>query len=113
MQIVTNSTLISTVKIERFPKELFDEARYGTLAEYEAKFGRGSWTLKTLPREAEYKQWLAEELAMLPANQTVFEIWNEPWDKMSPEDFSTISKWIREVVKERPERGSGRICAAT
>ena len=103
VQIVTNSTLISTVKIERFPKELFDEERYGPLAEYEAKFGRGGWTLKTLPREAEYKAWLAEDLAKLPANQTVFEIWNEPWDKMSPEDFSTISKWIREVVaKERP-----------
>ena len=103
VQIVTNSTLLSTVKIERFPKELFDEARYGTLAEYESKFGRGSWTLKSLPREAEYKAWLAEELARLPANQTVFEIWNEPWDKMSPEDFSEISQWIREVVSnERP-----------
>lgn len=103
VQIVTNSTLISTVKIERFPKELFDEDRYGPLAEYEAKFGRGSWTLKSLPREAEYKAWLAEDLAKLPANQTVFEIWNEPWDKMSPEDFSTISTWIREVVsKARP-----------
>jgi hypothetical protein len=101
--IVADAPLLAVVKIERFPQELFDEARYGPLAEYEAKFGRGSWTLKTLPREVPYKTWLARELAALPANQTVFEIWNEPWDKMSPEDFATISKWIREVVaKERP-----------
>ena len=98
LQIVTNSTLLSTVKIERFPKELFDEARYGTLSEYESKFGRGSWALKTLPRQTDYKAWLAESLKAMPANQTVFEIWNEPWDKMSPEDFSEISKWIRDVV---------------
>ncbi|MGI5868904.1 MAG: sugar-binding protein [Kiritimatiellia bacterium] len=108
LQIVTNSTLLSVVKIERFPAALFDEARYGALADYEKKFGRGSWTLKTLPREAEYKAWLAEEIAKLPANQTVFEIWNEPWDKMSPEDFSTISKWIRDVVTQvRPDAKLG------
>lgn len=103
IQIVTNSTLLSTVKIERFPKELFDEKRYGTLEEWEKKFGRGAWTLKTLPREAEYRAWLAASLTNVPPNQTVFEIWNEPWDKMSPEDFSTISQWIDEVVrKARP-----------
>lgn len=103
VEIVTNSTLLSTVKIERFPKELFDEARYGAMTDYEAKFGRGSWMLKTVPKEDEYKAWLAKELAKLPANQTVFEIWNEPWDKMSPTDFALLSKWIHEVVeKERP-----------
>ena len=61
---------------ERFPKELFDEERYGTLADWEKQFGRGAWTLKTLPREAEYKLWLAESLTALPPNQTMFEIWN-------------------------------------
>lgn len=103
VEIVTNAPLLAVVKIERFPAELFDEDRYGPLAAYERDFGRGSWTLKTLPREAPYKAWLARELAALPANQNVFEIWNEPWDKMSPEDFSRLSRWVREVVaRERP-----------
>lgn len=108
VQIVTNSTLLSVVKVERFPKTLFDEERYGPLPEWEKKFGRGAWTLKTVPREKDYKEWLAAELKRLPANQTVFEIWNEPWDKMSAEDFSEISKWIREVVTAvRPDARLG------
>ena len=108
IQITTNSQLVSVVKIERFPKELFDTERYGSLQDWEKKFGRGSWTLKSVPKEKEYREWLAESLKKLPSSQNVFEIWNEPWDKMSPEDFSTISKWIREVVSEvRPDAKLG------
>ncbi|NLB68904.1 MAG: hypothetical protein GX804_04360, partial [Lentisphaerae bacterium] len=108
VQITTNSTLLSVVKIERFPKELFDTERYGPISEWEKKFGRGAWTLKTVPREKEYKEWLAKELKRLPLNQSVYEIWNEPWDKMSPEDFSVISQWIREIVTEvRPDARLG------
>ncbi len=103
VMLTTNRPINTVVKIERFPKDLYDEVKYGPLPEWEQKFGRGAWTLKTVPKKQEYKKYLAESLKALPANQTVFEIWNEPWDKMSPEDFSIISGWIAAVVhKERP-----------
>ncbi len=101
--LIEKTPMSVVVKVERFPKELFDTEKYGPLADWEAKYGRGAWTLKTLPREKEYKEWLAKELAKLPPEQNVFEIWNEPWDKMSPEDISTISRWIAEVIRrDRP-----------
>lgn len=87
------------LKVERFPKELYDADRYGPLAEWEVKFGKGSWTLKSLPKEGPYKEWLRSEIEQIPAEQNVFEIWNEAWDKMSPEDFATISQWIVEVIQ--------------
>jgi len=104
----TNENLAIVLKIERFPRELYDEAKYGPMAEWEAKFGRGAWTLKTIPKEAEYKAYLAEFLRAFPKSQNVFEIWNEAWDKMNAEDFSVICKMVREVVsKERPDAKLG------
>lgn len=93
----------AAVKVERFPKELYDEVRYGPLAEWEVKYGKGTFVLKTLPKKEPYQVWLREYLAKLPPEQQIFEIWNEPWDKMSPEDFATLSQWILEVIlKDRP-----------
>lgn len=94
----------AVLKVERFPKELFDSARYGDLGEWEKKFGRGAWTLKTLPRKDDYLAWLRADLMKLPPEQHVFEIWNEPWDKMSPEDFATLCQWIVPVIRSvRPD----------
>ncbi len=102
-QMLTEFPMNAVIKVERFPKELYDEARYGPLPEWEAKYGKGAWTLKTLPKKEPYQQLLQQQLAALPKDQQVFEIWNEPWDKMSPEDFATISQWIVEVIlKDRP-----------
>ncbi len=91
------------MKVERFPKELYDEQKYGPMEEWEKKYGKGAWTLKTLPKKEEYQKMLAEKLATIPKEQNVFEIWNEPWDKMSPEDFAMLSQWIADVIlKDRP-----------
>jgi len=96
--------LCVVIKVERFPKELYDEQKYGPMEEWEKKYGKGAWTLKTLPKKEAYQKWLAEGIAQIPKDQKVFEIWNEPWDKMSPEDFSTICQWIVEVIlKDRPD----------
>ncbi len=96
--------LLVVTKVERFPKELYDEQKYGPMDEWEKKYGRGAWTLKTLPKKEAYQKWLSEGIAQIPKDQKVFEIWNEPWDKMSPEDFATISQWIVEVIlKDRPD----------
>ena len=91
------------VKVERFPKELYNEAKYGPLDEWEKKFGRGGWTLKTLPKEKEYRAWLRGQIASIPEDRNVFEIWNEPWDKFNARDFATLSGWIAdEMRKVRP-----------
>jgi hypothetical protein len=41
--------------------ELYDAEKNGSLDEWEKKYGRDSWTLKPLPREKDYKEWLARE----------------------------------------------------
>jgi hypothetical protein len=103
-QMLTDFPMNAVIKIERFPKELYDDARYGPLVDWEAKYGKGAWTLKTLPKKEPYQELLRQQLALIPKEQKIFEIWNEPWDKMSPEDFATLSQWIAEVVlKDRPD----------
>lgn len=98
VEMINKYPMNVVMKVERFPKELYDDARYGPMPEWEAKYGRGAWTLKTLPREAEYKKWLRSEIEQVPPEQKVFEVWNEAWDKMNPEDFATICKWVSEVI---------------
>jgi hypothetical protein len=98
VEMVNKYAMNVVMKVERFPKELYDDARYGPMAEWEAKYGKGVWSLKTLPKEAEYKKWLREEVEQIPPEQKVFEVWNEAWDKMNPEDFATICQWISEVI---------------
>jgi hypothetical protein len=103
-QMLTEFPMNAVIKIERFPKELFDTARYGPLDEWEKKYGRGAWTLKTMPQKQPFQELLRQQLAAIPPEQKVFEIWNEPWDKMAPEDFATLCQWVAEVVlKDRPD----------
>ena len=102
-EITTNTAINAIVKVERFPEALYDAEKYGPMDEWERKFGRGGWTLKTLPKEAEYRAYLREQIASIPAGRNVFEIWNEPWDKLNPRDFSMLSGWIvEELRKVRP-----------
>ena len=103
VMITTNTAINAIVKVERFPKELYDEAKYGPLDEWEKKFGRGGWSLKTLPKEQEYRAYLREQIASIPEGRNVFEIWNEPWDKLNPADLTTLNGWIAdELRKVRP-----------
>lgn len=91
-------------KVERFPREMYDAERYGPMKDFEAKFGRSAWVLMTLPQKEPYQAWLKELVSKLPADQNVFEVWNEAWDKMSPEDLATISNWIAEAILQvRPD----------
>lgn len=102
-ELLTSYPMNAALKVERFPSELFDTETYGPLADWEKANGRGVWTLKTLPRKNDYQAWLREKLKTIPAEQNVFEIWNEAWDKMSAEDLAKISQWIAEVIlAERP-----------
>jgi hypothetical protein len=103
-QILGDYPMNAVIKVERFPRELYDEVKYGPIEDWEKKYGKGAWTLKTLPKKEPYQEYLRGQLAAIPADQKVFEIWNEPWDKMPPADFAQISQWIAEVIlKERPD----------
>jgi hypothetical protein len=103
-QILTEYPMNAVIKVERFPKEMYDADRYGSMEEWEAKYGRGSWALKSLPRKEPYQKWLKEQLAALPREQQVFEIWNEAWDKLPPGDFATLCQWIVEAIRaDRPD----------
>lgn len=103
-QILSDYPMNAVVKVERFPKEMYDTNRYGPIDVWESKYGSGSWALKTLPRKEPYQNWLRQQLAALPPDQQVFEIWNEAWDKLPPGDFATLCQWIVEAIKsDRPE----------
>ncbi|MBN2713445.1 MAG: hypothetical protein JXR97_13580, partial [Planctomycetes bacterium] len=103
VDLVTKFPTNAIMKIEQFPKEMFDEKRYGPMEEWIKKNGR-DWGRRTLPQKEPYQKWLKEVLEKLPADQNVFEITNEPWNKMSPEDFAEYAQWVLEVVKEvRPD----------
>lgn len=102
-QILSEFPMNAVIKVERFPRELYDEERNGPIEEWEKKYGRGSWTIKSLPKKEPYQKWLREQIAALPAEQQVFEIWNEAWDKFSPENFATLCNWIVEAItQDRP-----------
>ncbi|MBN2713388.1 MAG: hypothetical protein JXR97_13290, partial [Planctomycetes bacterium] len=104
VEMLKDFPMNAIIKVERFPKELYDEETYGPMKEWEVKYGKGAWVLKTLPKKKEYQAWLKSELDKIPANQNVFEIWNEAWDKMSPEDLAKVSQWIAEIIlKDRPD----------
>src|SRR5690606_37498431 len=62
------------------------------------------WQLYTVPKKEPYQKWLREELLKIPREQKVFEIWNEAYNGMAPEDFAQICKYVIEVLREvRPD----------
>ena len=87
------------LKIERYPEHMWDEQRYGPMQAWIKKYGR-DWARRTLPKKAPYQEWLRGVLQTLPPEQNVFEINNEPWNKLAPEDFAAFSQWVVEVVKD-------------
>ena len=90
-------------KVECFPESCFDETRFGSLEAYR-KTGQGkSWTKSTLPKEAPYRAWLKEQVNATPPEQSVFEIWNEPWQwskTMPAETFAKLCTWAMSAIKE-------------
>ena len=92
------------LKVERFPREFYDAARYGPMEEFEKKYGKGKWKLRTLPKKTPYQRWLKQEIAKIPTSQNVFEVWNEPWNEMAPDDFATLCNWVTDAILDvRPD----------
>lgn len=89
----------AVIIVNRFPDRFYDSNRYGPLAAYETKHGKGSWRGKTLPTKEPFQEYLAAELAKItPEKKRVFEIWNEALCEMSPEDYATLCQWIVPVI---------------
>lgn len=93
-------------KVEMFPPEAYDAKRYGPMDEFKLRhFG---WSKATVPLEEPYKKWLAGEVAKLPPEANIFEIWNEPWGKVAPEDFAKVAQMTKEAIRSvRPNAKVG------
>lgn len=106
-ELATRYPFNVVAKVECFPEPCFDETRFGPLEAYKTTEAGKSWSKSTLPQEAPYKAWLKQQVAAVPAEQTVFEIWNEPWQwgkTMPAEEFATLCNWAVSVIKEvRPD----------
>lgn len=103
LKLINDYPMNVVLKIERFPKELFDAGRYGPLEDW-TRQRKPAWSIYTVPLKEPYQAWLREELLKIPAEQNVFEIWNEPFNGMSAEDFAVICGYITEVLKDvRPD----------
>ncbi|WFB36354.1 sugar-binding protein [Kiritimatiellota bacterium B12222] len=103
VEMLEDYPMNAVIKVERFPRELYDAERYGPIEEYESKYG-GAWVINTLPRKEPYQAYLREMLKTIPEDQNVFEVWNEAWNKMNAEDFAELCGWISEtILSVRPD----------
>jgi peptidoglycan/xylan/chitin deacetylase (PgdA/CDA1 family) len=98
--VIDKHAMNVVLKIELFPQDCYDAKRYGPLAEWEKKHGKNQWQRRTVPAKAAYQKWLREQLQPLPQDQNIFEIANEPWGKISPQEFAEYCQMIIPVVKE-------------
>lgn len=85
-------------EVKTFPSDCYDEKRYGPIA------GRKDWFINTVPAKDKYQDYIRKFVERIPPEQKVFEIWNEPWDGMKPEEFAEIAVMTREAIKAvRPD----------
>jgi hypothetical protein len=85
-------------KVEGIPEDSYDEKRYGPRDQY--KYRHFDWRKASAPLEAPYKRWLKEQISQLPKNESVFEIWNEPWGKIPAKDYANVAQWSKDVIRE-------------
>lgn len=85
-------------KVEGIPEDAYDEKRYGPRDAF--KYRHFDWRKASAPLEAPYKRWLKSQIAQLPKNESVFEIWNEPWGKIPAKDYANVVQWSRDVIQE-------------
>ena len=91
------------LKVEMFPKECYDVERYGPLEAWDKAHGKNTWVKGSLPLEQPYKAFLREQIASIPDEQNVYEVWNEAWQwskTMPAKDFAKLTTWVAEVVHE-------------
>lgn len=89
-------------KVEGIPFDAYDEERYGPRDTFRLRhFG---WNKASVPLEEPFKRWIQDLVRSFPAEQNVFEVWNEPWGKYAPHDFARVAQWSKEAILElRPD----------
>ncbi len=90
--LITKHPMNVVLKIEGFPEQCYDAARYGPLEEWKAKHKGKSFGRNTVPMKEPYQAWLKDEVAKIPAEQNIFEMGNEVWNYMPAEEFA---EWCR------------------
>jgi hypothetical protein len=99
LELVRDFPVNVVLKLEGFPDDCYDEARYGDKAK------RKDWKKATVPLKEPYQKWLREEVRAFPKSQNVFEIGNEIWGgRMPAEEFA---EWVRIVVPVLNEESPG------
>lgn len=95
----------TVVKVEKYPKALYDEERYGPIRKLPRRRRRKGWAKSTVPQKQGYQAWLRERIKRVPQSQNVFEIWNEPWNKgWSGQEFAEVCRMAVAVIRElRPD----------
>ncbi|MBN2712899.1 MAG: hypothetical protein JXR97_10795 [Planctomycetes bacterium] len=101
VDLCTKHEMNVIMKIWGFPQECYDEKRYGPLDKRGFVQKRSHYGRSTVPLKEPYQAYLREELKRIPAEQTVFEIWNEPWvPKIPPDEFAEVCKIIVPIIRE-------------
>ncbi len=98
VEMINKYPMNVVLKVEGFPESCFDTQKYGPLEDWVK--AKKPWSRNTVPLKEPYIKWLKEEIAKIPESQNVFEICNEPWDKMKSEDFAEICKMVVQALKE-------------
>ncbi len=83
----------SVLEVKTIPSWCYDEKRYG-------KRPKGTkWCATTVPLKKPYFKYIREQIECLPKNQHIFEVWNEPWDKMTTKEFAELCQMTYEAIK--------------
>lgn len=107
LDLITKYPMNAVLKVEGFPEDCFDTARYGTIVDWKSKKKKG-WNRATVPLKEPYQKWLKNEIAKIPTTQNIFEIGNEVWNYMSAEEFAEWCKMSVEAIKQvRPDAKVG------
>ncbi len=85
------------LKVDGFPVDCWDDQRYGPYEAWTKKNGKYG-TRRTIPKKEPFQRWLVELIKPIDPAQNVYEIWNEPWSKMSPEDFAVVCNYATEAI---------------
>lgn len=113
IELIRNYPVNVVLKVETYPDEMIDRARYPKITDFTKVKGR---TKALMPKKAEYQAHVKKLVREIPEDQNVFEIWNEPWQwkTLSAEDFATLANWAAEAIIEvRPNAVIGPNIYAT
>ena len=82
----------SIFELKTFPSSCYDAKRYGARKS-------PHWFINSVPKEKEYTKFTQDIINLVPRKQKIFEIWNEPWDKMPAKEFAEVCQMTLKAIK--------------